>query len=123
ANMAIVLSAAFLHDIGIKEAEKKHQSTAARYQEEYGPPIARGILLKLSAETKLIEEVCDIVGHHHHPRENETVNFKCLYDADLITNLEEQQKEKLKTSEHIDKIIEKSFLTQSGRDLAKKILI
>ncbi len=37
----------------------------------------------------MIKEVCDIIGHHHHPREEETINFKCLYDADLITNLEE----------------------------------
>ena len=41
----------------------------------------------------LIEEVCDIVGHHHHPREEETLNFKVLYDADLIANLEESKKE------------------------------
>ena len=71
---------------------------------------------------QLIEEVCDIVGRHHHPRENETLNFKCLYDADLITNLEEQHRKSPITSDQLDKIIEKSFLTQSGRDLAKQTL-
>ena len=91
---AVVLAAAYLHDIGIKEAERKFNSTAARYQEQEGPPIAREILTRLGASADLIEEVCDIVGHHHHPRDPETVNFKCLYDADLIVNLEEHQKER-----------------------------
>ena len=80
-NPAVILSAAYLHDIGIQEAERKYQSTAAQYQEEEGPPIARQILTKLGAREDLIEEVCDIVGHHHHPREKETTNFKAIYDA------------------------------------------
>lgn len=123
ANLAVVLTAAYLHDIGIKEAERKHRSTAARYQEEEGPPIAREILTKLGAREDLIEEVCDIVGHHHHPRAEETVNFKCLYDADLIVNLEENQKEQPSPPEHLEKVIEKSFLTESGKAVAREILL
>lgn len=119
---AIVLPAAYLHDIGIKEAERKYNSTAARYQEEEGPPIARSILTGLGAREELIEEVCDIVGHHHHPRDEETLNFKCLYDADLIVNLEEAHKEKPITPERLEELIEKSFFTQMGRQLAREAL-
>jgi len=122
-NLAVILSAAYLHDIGIKEAERKHESTAARYQEEEGPPIAREILTKLAATEELIEEVCDIVGHHHHPRNDETVNFKCLYDADLIVNLEEKQKEQASEPEHLKKVIEKSFLTEAGKALGRQELM
>ena len=75
-NPAVILSAAYLHDIGIHEAERKYQSTAARYQEEEGPPIARQILTKLGAREDLIEEVCDIVGHHHHPRDEGNHQFQ-----------------------------------------------
>ncbi len=92
-NLAVILCAAYLHDIGIPEAERKYNSTAARYQEQEGPPIAREILDKLGAKEALIDEVCDIIGHHHHPKEDDTINFKVLYDADLIVNLEEQIKE------------------------------
>ena len=122
-NMAVVLASAYLHDIGIKEAERKYQSTAARYQEEEGPPIAKEILESLDANNKLIEEVCDIVGHHHHPREEETINFKCLYDADLITNLEEKQKDAPHDPEKLKDIIKKSFLTDTGRELAEETLL
>ena len=51
--------------------------------------MARDILLRLEYPEPFIEEVCDIIGHHHHPREQETPNFKVVYDADLLTNTEE----------------------------------
>lgn len=119
---AIVISAAYLHDIGIKEAEKKYQSTAARYQEEEGPPIAREILDRLGARPELIDEVCDIIAHHHHPREVETLNFKCLYDADLIVNLEEKDRDEPLESGKIAEIIERSLLTDTGKALAREAL-
>ncbi len=114
-NLAVILPAAYLHDIGIHEAKRKHQSTAAKYQEQEGPPIAKDILIKLGANEKLIEEVCDIVGHHHHPRLEETINFKAVYDADLITNLEEKQKENPVDNPRLAEFIGKTFLTNSGR--------
>ena len=122
-NLAVILCTAYLHDIGIKEAERKHNSTDAKYQEEEGPPIAREILTRLGAKQGLIDEVCDIIAHHHHPKEDETVNFKSLYDADLITNLEEKQKENPIEPEKLAGIVEKSFLTGSGANLARKVLI
>jgi len=121
-NLAVILCAAYLHDIGIHEAERKYQSTAAKYQEKEGPAIAESILKKLGANEALVSEVADIVGHHHHPRDRETSNFKVLYDADLIVNLEEKRKESPLSSEHLVGIIEKSFLTESGRVEAGKVL-
>lgn len=122
-NLAVVLSAAYLHDIGIKEAERKYESTAAKYQEQEGPPIAREILKKLGAADGLVDEVCDIIGHHHHPGEDETINFKSLYDADLIANLEESQKGSPSDREKLSLILAKSFLTENGRKLAERTLL
>lgn len=122
-DMAVILAAAYLHDIGIHEAEKKYQSTAAQYQEKEGPPIARQIMEKLGAKDTLIDEVCDIIGHHHHPRDTETLNFKILYDADLIANLEDQHKDKPISSERLSQIINNNFFTEQGRNEAKKSLL
>ena len=122
-NLAVILAAAYLHDIGIKEAERKHQSAAARYQEAEGPPVAKEILTKLGARGELIEEVCDIIAHHHHPRPEETINFKCVYDADMITNLEEGRKESPVDAEKLSSIIRKSFLMESGKSLAEEVLL
>jgi HD superfamily phosphohydrolase YqeK/DNA-directed RNA polymerase subunit RPC12/RpoP len=122
-DVAIVLIAAYLHDIGIKEAEARYQSTEAKYQEELGPPIAREILTGLGATLGLIEEVCDIIGHHHHPRPEETANFKIVYDADMIVNLEENQQGQKIPREKLEAMIEKNFLTAAGRKLARKALL
>ena len=114
---------AYLHDIGIREAERKYNSSSPKYQHVEGPSVAREILTKLGAEEGIIAEVCDIIGHHHTPRDIETVNFKVIYDADLIVNLEEKQQESPTPPAHLEKIIAKSFLTESGRDLARKVLL
>ncbi|MEZ4568142.1 MAG: hypothetical protein R2860_14700 [Desulfobacterales bacterium] len=57
----------------------------------------------------MIEEVCDIIGHHHHPREEETLSFKVLYDADLIANIEDNHKDNPAAPEKLEKIIESLF--------------
>lgn len=120
---AVVLSAAYLHDIGSKEAQIKHQSTDAVYQELEGPAVAREILTRLDAAEPLIDEVCDIVGHHHHPRPDETVNFKVVYDADRIVNLEEKHKKSPIERNRLTELVDSDFLTNSGRELARSILL
>jgi hypothetical protein len=121
-NMAVILCAAYLYDIGIVEAERKHGSTAAEYQEIEGPPIARTILTRLGARAELIDAVCDIVGHHHHPQATDDVNFKVVYDADTIANLEAQMKEKTIDSRQLLKIIDEKLLTPNGRVEARAVL-
>lgn len=122
-NMAVILASAYLHDIGIHEAERKHGSTAAKYQEAEGPPIAGAILEKLGASADLIEEVCDIIGHHHHPRDEETLDFKVLYDADRIVNIEDAHKQNPLPADKIRNMIDKGFLTRSGRETATEVLL
>ena len=78
---------------------------------------------RLGAREALIEEVCDIVGHHHHPRPEESIEFKTVYDADMITNLEEKHKKEPIELEKLAGIVEKSFLTKSGGELARKVLL
>ena len=121
-NLSVIICAAYLHDIGIHEAEKQYNSTAAKYQEELGPAIAEEILKKLGATDEMLEEVCDIVGHHHHPRDEETINFKAVYDADLIANIEDNKEGEPVDKEKLEKIIEKSFLTESGGREARRVL-
>jgi hypothetical protein len=122
-NPAVAGIVAYLHDIGIKEAERKFNSSSPRYQHQEGPPVAREILTGLGATPGLIEEVCDIIGHHHNPRPEETTNFKVLYDADLIVNLEEKQQENPSTPEHLAKVVAASFLTEAGTRVAARVLL
>ena len=122
-NLAVILTAAYLHDIGIHEAEKKHGSTAAEFQEAEGPAVARSLLEKLGAKDELINAVCDIIGHHHHPRSSDTIDFKVVYDSDLLENTEEKKKNETLNADELEGFIEKSFLTTAGRETAKEVLL
>ncbi|CAB5144192.1 HD superfamily hydrolase [Olavius algarvensis associated proteobacterium Delta 3] len=121
-NLAVILSAAYLHDIGSVEAERKHGSRAAEYREQEGPGVAREILTKLSAPPEIIEEVCDIIGRHHHPGAEETDTFKIVYDADLIANLEQRHKETPMTEAELLGRIDNDLLTETGRREAQRVL-
>jgi HD superfamily phosphohydrolase YqeK len=122
-NMAVILSAAYLHDIGILEAQKKYNSTAAEYQEKEGPIIAKSILSKLGAKEELIDEVCEIISHHHHPGTDDSINFKVVYDSDLLENLDEKHKDNPMDHRQLEDLINQSFLTTSGREIARDVLL
>jgi HD superfamily phosphohydrolase YqeK len=123
ANLAVVLCAAYLHDIGIKNAEEKYNSSAAEHQELEGPPVAKKLMGNLGAKEELVEEVCDIISHHHHPKTDESLNFKVLYDADMLTNMYECKDRKgVEKPEFLAKL-DRLFLTGSGKLLAKEVLM
>jgi predicted HD phosphohydrolase len=122
-NLAVIFAAAYLHDIGIVEAERKYNSTAPKYQEEEGPPIAKAILVKLGAKENLVDEVCEIVGHHHHTKPDDNINFKVVYDSDMIVNIEENMKENPLDNNKLAEMINKSFLTETGRIVAREVLL
>ena len=75
-TLFITEAAAIVHDIGIREAERKFGSSAGDLQEREGPPVAREILSSLGYPEPFIGEVCDIIASHHSPGEIDTDNFR-----------------------------------------------
>ena len=65
-----------------------------------------------------IEEICQIIAHHHSPGKITSSNFKILYDADWLVNLGDEFDISDKT--RVSEIIEKVFLTDSGKELARR---
>ncbi|OGB86955.1 hypothetical protein A3J44_03385 [candidate division WOR-1 bacterium RIFCSPHIGHO2_02_FULL_45_12] len=90
----VVAAAAILHDIGIHEAERKYNSNAGEYQEIEGPPIANRILKKLDFPREKIDEVLEIIAHHHRPGIVKTQNFEIIFKADCRVNREEKRRKK-----------------------------
>ncbi|MEX1298241.1 MAG: HD domain-containing protein [Desulfotignum sp.] len=123
ANMAVVLCAAYLHDIGIKNSEEKYGSAEADHQHVEGPPVARKILADLGAREALINEVCDIISHHHHPRDSETCNFKVVYDADMLANMDGCQGKEQIDADILAQKIDRMYLTNAGKELARQTLM
>lgn len=115
----VVIIAALLHDIGIHECERKYRSTDGQLQEKEGVPIARKILVGCNVEDEIIDEVCRIIGSHHSPGEVETDEFKIMWDADWLVNLNDECD--LSDKKKVKQIIDKVFLTKTGRAKAEEI--
>jgi len=115
----VIRAAAILHDIGIQQAEKKHGSSAGRYQEIEGPPIARQILQQLEIDPQHIEHICRIVASHHSARDIDTPEFRAVWDADWIVNIPEVWPNK--SPAQLRRAIEKTLRTPTGQSLAIQI--
>ena len=122
-NLAVILSAAYLHDIGDGEAGRLDGSAASEHPEMEGPAVARAILEKLGAREELIAEVCEIVARLHHSRPGDTLNLQVVRDADLLETIDEQHKSDPLAAGKLTERIEGSFLTEAGRQAARDILL
>lgn len=113
----VIELAAVLHDIGIKEAEKKYNSSGGKYQEIEGPPIAEGILIDEGIDKSIIERVCYLIGNHHSYNKIDGTDFQILVEADFIVNIEEDALD----IEAIRSIKEKYFKTATGRKILESL--
>lgn len=113
----VISLAGVLHDIGIKEAERKYNSSAGNYQEIEGPAIARGILEQTRVEEDVIERVCFIIGHHHSYSKIAGLDFQILVEADFLVNIFEDNMEK----KAILSISKKYFKTETGLKILRSM--
>jgi HD superfamily phosphodiesterase len=117
----VVRAAAILHDIGIREAERKYGSSAGRYQEIEGPPIAEPLLRARGLDEERIAHVCRIIANHHSARGIDTPEFRILWDADALVNLSEMFQGKGGGDRAAT--ISKVFKTQTGREIALSLFV
>jgi hypothetical protein len=122
-NLAVILSAAYLHDIGGEEAGRQDGSAASEHPEMASPTVAREILEKLGAREELIADVCEIVARLHHPRPGDTLNVQVVRDADLLETIDEQHKSDPLAAGKLTELVEGSFLTEAGRQAARDLLL
>ena len=115
----VIFGAAYLHELGIKEAAEKYASPSVEDQEKEGKAIAEDILTKLNVQRTIVNEACDIIGHHHHPRKRETLNFQIWYEADWLANMHENGF--FKDPKKAENTIEKYFRTITGKKLANEL--
>lgn len=106
----IVEIAALTHDIGIKNSEKKYNSSAGNYQQIEGPPEAKKLLAELGIESSVIDRVCWLIAHHHTYTDIKDIDYQILVEADFLVNADEDNM----SPETILKIKNKTFRTSTG---------
>lgn len=85
----VVVAAALLHDVGIKPSESELGYNNGKTQEQYGPPIARELLIGVGFPTDKLQKVLDIIGNHHSPSRFDYSELTILKEADRIVNRQE----------------------------------
>ncbi len=109
-ELTILETAAILHDIGIKESERKYSSSAGKYQEIEGPPVARCLLQGFGLSDEFVDRVCYLIGNHHSYGKIDGIDFQILVEADFLVNIYEDDAK----PEHIESIERKYFKTAAG---------
>ncbi|KZL91384.1 HD domain-containing protein [Clostridium magnum] len=118
-KLKILEVAAVLHDIGIKESERKYSSSAAKYQELEGPPVARDILQGFNLSKDFVDRVSYLIGNHHTHSKIDDTDFQILVEADFIVNIFEDSLGK----EQARLIKDKYFKTNSGISFIESMYI
>lgn len=108
---------ALVHDIGIKESEKKYNSSAGKYQEIEGISESKKLLSSLGFENEFIKKVQYLVGHHHTYSNIDTLPYQILVEADFLVNLYEDGVSK----EAVNNVKDKIFKTSTGLKLLKNM--
>lgn len=121
ANLALILCSAYLLNVGYSEALKKNPIVSSADLQREGPPIALTILQKLGANESLINQVLNIISHTQPDSFSEILAFNIVMDANRITLLEAQHKEKPLDQSELKESL-KSFLSDQGKKEARTLL-
>ena len=108
-------SAAIVHDIGIHRSEELYGSTAGKYQELCGPPLAKELLEGLDWPADVTDRVCFLVGHHHTYAGIDAPDWQILAEADFLVNDFEDALPLEATIHTYHKI----FKTESGKKICR----
>jgi len=116
-NPLVVIGAAYLHDLGRHEAEIEGRKSPENGKRE-GFAMVREILERLAVEKEAILEIGDVIHRLHSPRDEESLNFQILYEADWLARMEER--ENMEDQRELEERIQSHFKTTTGRHLLRE---
>ena len=105
--------ASLTHDIGIRNSEKKYNSSSGNYQQIEGPPEAKKLLEGLGIGLSVIDRVCWLIAHHHIYTDINDNDYQILVEADFLVNAFEDNL----SSKAILSFKDKVFKTDSGTNM------
>ena len=119
---AVVLCAAYLHDIAPDQASPQDPGAGTGHQEQQRVEAAREVLTRLNARPELVAEVCDIVAQPHRPPQDASANSRIVSDAKALTSFEERIQAAPEAASELEAIAARDLLTETARNLAKNLL-
>jgi hypothetical protein len=115
-NPLVVLGAAYLHGLDGHAAEVGGRNRPGHAKIE-GLAIVREILERLAVEKEAISEIVDVIHRLHNPKDEESLHFQILYEADWLARMEER--ENREGQGELEETILNNFKTTTGRQLLR----
>lgn len=123
ADLPVILCAAYLYDIGAKNALKKYGSADSKYLEKESPIVAGELMEKLGAKEELVKNVVDMVSRRKRPGIDAGMREKILYDAGMLAHMSACKEKNSLDDGAFEKKLDNLFLTAAGRELAEQVLL
>ena len=117
----MVITAALLHEVGAKAAERKYVDKDPKYLAVETTQVAEKIMKDVDLDADTIEKVCNIIGCLHGEEDNDSIEAKILWDADTFVNLSGEYKEL--GPEKLEAYIKTAFKTDVARKKARSVFI
>jgi HD superfamily phosphodiesterase len=114
-QLFILEAAAYVHDIGIKEAERIYGTCNGKLQEELGPQQAKPLLIECGFTPQQTERILYLIAHHHTYTNIDGTDYQILVEADFLVNIYEDNT----PISSIKSIYQKIFKTESGKHLCR----
>jgi hypothetical protein len=102
-DMGIILPAAYLYNMEVSEVRK--------------------ILLKIEAQEKMIDEICDVLHNSFTKSKEQNINAQILHDAAMLALLKEKLTAVSTQEKSSEACNEKDFKTETGRKMAETMKI
>ena len=115
----VVIGAAYLHDVGVKQAESVAGDPDRGDAGSEGRDLTHEILNRLDVGEETVEEIGDLIDHFHNPDRNETLNVQILCDAECLAHLEDADWSKGEGPSEAS--VEGAFWTLTGKGLARRL--
>ena len=106
-------AAAYVHDIGIHEGERRFGRNDGKIQEDLGPAEAEAMLERLGFEAEDIRRISWLVGHHHSYGSIDGPDAQILAEADMLVNQYEDGADRKRN----EALYHRLYQTETGKRL------
>ena len=105
ANLAVVLTAAYLLDVDREGPGAEEATRSGANDGGNGAPVARAILDRLHARGELADAVCDLIVHLNENGNDASLELCVVRDSVMLAELEEQKRDGALNEDHLQKAI------------------
>lgn len=118
-SLALLETAAILHDIACPSLREKFGRADGRLQEAHSSPLVREFLSEFGLPEVFVNRVDEIISNHHTVNIDLGIEHAILLEADFLVNADEGRAD----SAQIETALNTFYQTETGKSLLKSMYL